>query len=170
MDYGVILTSLLTSTLVSVGIGALMKYHFDRRLLRLKAISDFAEDWARQRNEALKQIGDLVYRARNTAREANTDKLASSRLQRLIDSEQTLQEALFTNRVLLEREELFAVAHTYRTLLRSLESVLHRLQQSDDNETQSKFSALADRAYDGIDQQYKAIVTRFQHAIGPSQL
>jgi hypothetical protein len=167
MDYGVILTSLLTSTLVSAGIGAFMKYYFDRRLLQLKAISDFAEDWARQRNEALKQLGDLVYRARNAAREANNEKMAPSTLQRLVDSEQSLQEALFINRVLLEREELFAVSHTYRTLLRSLEHVLRRLQQRNDSEVQAELSALAERTYDRIDDQYQAIVTTFRHAIRP---
>ena len=169
MDYGVIATSVITSTAVSALVSALMKYHFDKRLLQLQVVSEFAADWARQRSEALKEVGDLVYRARNAARDSRSAKESSDTLQRLVEAQESLQEALFTYRVLLEREELFAVSHQYRAYLKNLEHAVRGIQQQSDQETRSKLSSVAEDAYSAIDQQYYRIVSMFKKAIRPPE-
>jgi hypothetical protein len=179
-----ILTSALTSALITVVLGTVFKYYFDRRLLEishgnqleltrvsegLKVIHNAAIERDRQRRESLPKLAERVYRVRNAARKlSNAIEGQPNQPLASLDAEiGKLEVDLYEHRVLLAMDELFPEVHAFKNdarTLAALTSDLIFLRQSNEQDSHGIQDRLAS-VYQKVDREHSAIVDRIAHIL-----
>jgi hypothetical protein len=182
-----IVSSVLTSTLVSGVVAAIMKYQFDKRVLELQhkyeltraqIIQEHNDDRnaagkrSKERRTIFPKIVTKVYRIRNAAREVSEQvsnqiidtKMLRDALEAYQVEQADLEELLYELRLYLEVEGLFEALHHYKRqtqgFLGSASAILHLASSSHDIPASFAMEPrrLFQKAYKEIDEQQLELI------------